>query len=584
MSAKRSINSIIVELHSQEPETRLKSIRRLKKLSMDEITLNHLEMMLEEAGKPFPEPVDEWDDPSFHLLDWVAQYPDSDLVATIGKHFVGFSPLAQQRTLSLLIEIETDYARETYIEILSKFPKEGRIFINLEELYESCPHWVPRIIKKTIAQLEDERYVPFLYRMILFCLEQGMKVFSPAEEEKITHQLVENYEKLKQNYLPYDSAYQITHVYQAWKDVYLEVREDMRLYYRLMEYFYHDRTETILQEALLFQDPFLRAEAIITLLEHGVTIPNEIFHSTAHNVESSVYLYRQLRGRSKKNFYSKEDNIQHAFVRHHLFYFLLLEEKFGVVAEELEVEREFVTKNFYDQDVSYFLVKFRSQDEKWAKKGWMSAIVGAFITEGLPTPYVYDGTTTHYEEWDKKTPEEHFRSLHTEVVKDREEYDQQVVNEYIPPIAKLSSTFLFLLIFVSFKVVKLDNPIYFILVLLPIIFFAYKSIVFYLYRKSTKLTMTTRSLRYQTGGGLKQEVLLHKIGRITAEERKWRKPEGRAVFGFHGAYIVCYGKDGEEVLSFPMNLVDPFEFCDLVDDYTDHLKDPPVIDIQMEEE
>jgi hypothetical protein len=296
-----------------------------------------------------------------------------------------------------------------------------------------------------------------------------------------------------------------------------------------------------------------------------------------------VWLYNRLQESSKEHLYDLPNDLQNIFVKNRLFNYLINKEDFEIVPDDIEVIQPYETTNYYGQEITYFLTKFRSNRYDWEDKGWMTAYVGEYLTKDLPSPKIVDNTTTSFTPWESKSIEEHLIELERLNTRQEDELNKEVISES-KPLWHWGTIFLGVLtVGRTFMSISNNNPIYYSLVALLWIFLLYKVVATFKLRNETKVTLKIRELTVLRSN-VSQTIQLHTIHRMSIELRKLKKNDGKmASYQRKVKYIVFFDEHGNELLSFPVNFVRPEKFIREIQLLTEHLNNPPIIDVYEED-
>lgn len=579
MAIQFKYKKIVKKLRHTDLYQRAKGIDQLRQSLQDGAFIDSLIYLLQEAGGSFPTSSEDWDDGSYHLVGFCSEFPHNDLVLPIEKHFESYSERAKLQALYLLITIKSELARDAYIRLIDKYTDQYDLGIDVSYIFEETD-WTPRLVKKILPHIKNEKISPSIFHMILLCQRSGIDLSLTNEEnELIKEQLKVHYSIKKNSYQAYDKDYSLQYIYQAWKESYVIIRSEMGIYLQLMQYFYDEEILGFLLEALQFKDAYLKVDTVISLLERNIQVSQEILEECASNIEASVWFYTRLKESSKEHFYAISEDLQHSFVKNRLFHHLVNHDEFGVVPDDIEVVKRHDTTNYYGQKITYYLARFRSNQEEWSEKGWMAAYVGAYLTEHIPNPNLFDGTITTFTSWDFLTQDEHILELDRLNKTENEELSQEIILESKPKW-HFGTYFLgFITAVRTFTAFSSHDPIYYLLLSLLWSLFLFKIYATIKLRKESKVILRSRQLTLIKANESKT-VELHKIYRMTVEIRKWGKHEGKmAYYQRKVKCIVFYDKDGLEILSIPSTFVNAEQLLTEIQILTDHLVDPPIIDV-----
>jgi len=580
LAIQTKFKQIVKKLSSTDLYNRAKGIDQLRKSLHKDVYLDSLIYLLEAAGKSFPNSLEDWDDGSYHLVGFCSEYPHSELVKPIEKNFEHYSERAKLQALYLLITIKTDVARDAYIRIIEKYSKQFELGIDVAYIFEET-EWAPSLVKKFIPLLKDNNLNASIFHMMLLCLRNSGEDLSLTSDEKnlIIDQIKRNYQNNRVAYLSYDKDYSLQFVYQAWKESYAMIRSEMGIYLQLMQYFFDDEIQSFLLEALQFNDPYLKVDAVISLLERGYNVSRETIEFCAYNIEACVWFYTRLSESSKEHFYKINEEIQHSFVKNRFFHYLVDHDDFGIVPDEIEVVKRHDTTNYYGQEVTYYLVKFKSQRDDWAEKGWMAGYVGAYLTEQIPSPKMLEDTITTFTSWDQLTEVEHIQQLEQFNKDDYAKHDSEVILESKPTWHYGTFVLGFITAVRTWTSFSNNDPIYFLLLAMLWGVFLFKVYATIKLRKESKVILKRRQLTFIKANE-SITIELHKIYRMTIELRKWGKNEGKmAGYQLKVKYIVFYDKDENEILAIPSTFINTSLLMAEIQMLTNHLVEQPIIDV-----
>ncbi|WP_088067013.1 hypothetical protein [Gottfriedia luciferensis] len=578
MAVQTKFKKIIKKLHHQDLYQRAKGVDQLRQALHSSATIDSLIYLLEEAGKNFPRSMEDWDDGSYHLVGFCSEFQHVDLINPIEKNFDQYSERAKTQALYLLISLKSELARDAYFRIIKKNIDQIGFGINVQFIFEET-EWTPFLVKNLLPYIEKEQTAVSIFHMILLCLRNSISLpFTNEEKDFIKEILKQYYKQRRESYLNYDRDYNLKYVYQAWKESYIMVRAEMGIYLQLMQFYFDDSIYRYLEEALQFNDPYLKVDAVISLMEQGVQIDQEMLDYCAHNIESSVWFYTKLSEVSKKDVYPITEEHQRSFVKNRLFHYLIDHQDFGIIPDEIEVIKRYDTLNYYGEEVAYYLTRFRTVQDDWLEKDWMAALVGAYFPNQIPSPKIVDETITTFTKWDQLTEDEHKNHLEAENKKNTDKLDQEVILESKPGW-HFGTYFLgFLTAVRTVTAFGTNDPIYFLLLSLLWVVFLFKVYATVKLRKELKVILTVRHLTLIKRNEI-TTIELHKINRMTLELRRWGKNEGKmAAYQRKVNYIVFYDKENNEILSIPSTSINSELLFFEIKLLTSHLVETPTIE------
>src|SRR4051812_32735150 len=105
------LRKILRNIKSKNPQKRFEAIQDLFQFKLKtgiEIQIDVLKDCVKTAASTFPESLDQWDHPSFYLIDFVCDFPNNELYDSIMKHFDGFHIYAKERVIPYLLATERE--------------------------------------------------------------------------------------------------------------------------------------------------------------------------------------------------------------------------------------------------------------------------------------------------------------------------------------------------------------------------------------------------------------------------------------------------------------------------------------------
>lgn len=362
------IKKLLRELKSDLPNKRVAAIQQLnhyKQQSSLKIQSKTLNDMIKVAAAEFPEPVAEWDNPSYYLIDFVADYPMPAAIDALIQNFDEFHIHAQYRAIQILLATENE---QVFIFLESKIImliEKNRLELPIENIAE-YPLLAKAIVEKTIHKLESVEHKFAIYELLLAVHRSGYA--KEFKEETVFPILVEDYQKEKQAYLAYDEAYSPKFVYQFWKESYYFTRNRMILYLQLMEFYYSDEIKEEIQAALHFNDPFLKGRAILIAIEKDIPYDANLLIECAANIESAEFIYRQTIARNIEHLYPYPHEAQLHIAKTRLFFQYIYEAvEEPLFPEDIQVVDQVEKKLYRNVMARYYLVTFTSEGIVYAK-------------------------------------------------------------------------------------------------------------------------------------------------------------------------------------------------------------------------
>lgn len=439
------LRGILRKVKNENPETRHEALGQLFQLKQEEgmeIQMDVLKDMIKTAASPFPERVDNWDNPSYYLIDFVCDFPQPEVIDGLIKHFDGFDIQAKERAIEILLLTEDEEVFYFLEEKIIGLMQTEDFLIPYREL-TSYPMLIKGILDTTLEKLDSKNYKFAIYDMLLSLNTAGVE--QGYRKEVVLPILLKDYQAEKLEYLKFNQDYTTKYVYTAWKDSYLIVRSRMRLFLHLMEFYFSTEIAQELQEALDFLDPFLKTEAILVCISKNLPYENGTLLQCAEDIETAEMVYWELKDKNLEHLYPIKEAKQPHLAKTRLFSTIinLPEEEDGVIRypEDIEIVDKIDTENAYGQPLRYYLLKFSEHNVVYA--GWAG---GYALEDGDDTANLWDGSYTDFVEFTSANIEGHKQQFLQKRAEEIEEYENSVFYESSPRLSRGAWFFLALLI------------------------------------------------------------------------------------------------------------------------------------------
>lgn len=432
------LKKLLRDIKKKDPQKRLEAIEQLnlyKQQSDLEIQLETLGDIIKVAASNFPEPVDDWDNPSYYLIDFVADYPNKVTIKAFIKHFNNLHIHAQYRAIQALLATEDEnvfyFLEHKIIELI----EADRLEIPIEDI-STYPLLAKAIVEKTIHKLNSPDHKFSFYELLLAINASGYgKNF---KSDIVLPTLLEDYQREKEDFLPYNADYSLKFVYTAWKESYYFTRNRMILYIRLMAFYFNAEVEKELNIAVTFQDPFLKARALSICLEKNLPYDDEQLIECASNIESAEFTYRMLIEKNLGHLYPYPNDVQFYLAKTRLFFALVNQEsEEPIYPENLEVIDDVEVNTYHGLTAKFYLMTFENFGKVYV--GW----AGGFIETEENTIEVLNGTHSDFIEFDTMSVAEHKQNFLQQDMESRENYKDEVHYESSPKLSNLTYFFMF---------------------------------------------------------------------------------------------------------------------------------------------
>ncbi|BCB04127.1 hypothetical protein [Bacillus sp. KH172YL63] len=555
------IRSLMKQLHIPDEEKRynaLGSLYELKENDNLQIRIDLLEEMVKSAAAPFPERVDSWDNPSLALIDFVCDYPMPEIIDQLMKSFDGLDRDAKVRALLCLLSTKDEGIFHELQEKTISMMKEGDAHLPVEELCE-FPVLVKGIVEKTLENLKSPHYKYMYYDFLTSINDSG--VDPGYKRTTILPILIEDYQKLREEYLVYDRQYKPEFVYRSWRDSYFTLRYRINTLLDLMNFYYSDETEALLKEAVGFKDPRISTIAALVCLNKNIPVELETLQFLSANVESAEMLYWGLAENNKEHVFAVEPK-QQVLAKSHLFSHLAFMtdeegEHMTLYPEEITVVDSIDTVNSYGQPLRYFLMSFSNGDEV------MAAWVGGYVLEEEDDGAdMWEGTYTDFEPFNSRSVEEHKQLFMKKREENAQEHEQSVYYDSSPKLSK--GLWFFYALLIGHWIRAFTNGITSGEIFISIAFTLLGGMltIYEIWKnKRSTVSIVGRDL-IKMSGAKKESIPLKDIKKVTYDKK----------------HISVYNKENGLQLKVPLKWVEYDHFYYAMVEHTSHLREQPYIE------
>jgi hypothetical protein len=564
---KSQLKRIVEGLKHTDLTIRSNAIHELIELSeVDDLQLNlfTLEWLAKEAAYPYPTSFKEWDEPSYHLINFITDFHLPELTESLIKYYPEYSKTAKEEVFRYITSFDGEEHEQAILDLIGQDIRNNQVVLPLEVLYDN-PGIIIKLLDKHTELFEVEEYKTTFYRLLSYCLDKNyLDRFKP---KYIAPLLLVDYQKQVEEFLPYQNDYDIKFVYGSWKETYLQIRSMMSIYLSLMEYYFNDEMTPFIKEAMSFTDPFIRTNAIIAALQRDIDVPEELLLDCATNIESTEYFYWEILRIRKEHLFPLKENKQAYFAKSHLFLFIVQEHDF--VPETIELIKTLDIENSYNQPIRYYLASVSYDDQV------IPAWVGAYaLEEEDDSVHMWEGTYLEDGQFNEKSIEEHVQLFMDKRDNEKEEDASIVYYESKPKLSKWFYTWYLLLAIRGYRAFTTMDPVYITLTTL----FAVLIVSYQIYKTKllkNKIEIVGNVVRY-TEKDAHSQILLEDIKKITIQKSNMKT----RLLDRRSKVVAIYNKQNKVALEFPLECVSYDEFSFVVDELTDHLKEQPHIQSQ----
>ncbi|GHH96931.1 hypothetical protein [Neobacillus kokaensis] len=554
------LRSILKKVKSENPEARYEALGQLfeyKQQDGIEVQMDVLKDIIKTAASPFPERVDHWDNPSYYLIDFVCDFPQPEVIEGLMKHFDGFDIQAKERAIEVLLLTEDEEIFYFLEEKIIGLMQTDDFLIPYREL-TSYPMLIKGILDATLEKLDSEHYKFMLYDLLLSLNNSGVE--QGYRKDVVLPILFKDYQKEKLEYLKFDKDYTTKYVYTAWKDSYFIVRSRMRLFLHLMEYYFSPEIVKELEEALEFQDPFLKTEALLVCISKNLPYQASTLLQCADDIETAEMVYWELKDKNLEHLYPILEGKQPHLAKTRLFSTIinLPEEEDGVIRypENIQIIDKVDSENTHGQPLRYYLLMFKEHDHVYV--GWAG---GYALEDGDDTAHLWDGSYTDFVEFDSASIEGHKQQFFQKRDEEIQEYESSIFYESSPKLSK--GAWFFLALLITHWIREIFTGFEYGTILISLLFTVIGG-GFCLYEvaknKKRKIMIIGEQL-VKTEGTKQQSIGMSEIKKVAYDKK----------------HVLIYNHKNELAFKFPKNWVRYELFYLYMKEHTGHLKNNPFI-------
>jgi hypothetical protein len=555
------LRSILKQVKSENPQKRYEALDQLFQYKQDEgleIQIDVLKEIIKTAASGFPERVDNWDNPSFYLIDFVCDFPMPEVVEGLIKHFDGLDLQAKERAIEFLLGTEDEeifYLLEE--KIVGLIQSSENFLIPIKEL-ANYPMLIKGILDKTLDKLDSKYYKFMLYDLLFSLNSSGYE--KGYQKGIVLPSLLKDYQVEKEEYLKFDADFSSKYVYTAWKNSYFAVRTRIRLFISLMEYYFSEEVGAELEQAMRFRDPFIQTEALLVCIGKNLPYDASKLAEAANQIETAEMVYWELKEKNLEHLYPIQEGKQPHLAKTRLFSTIinLPEEEEGVIRfpEDIQVVDKIETENIYGQPVRYYLMSFVENGTKYA--GWAG---GYALEDGDDTAELWDGSYTDFVEWDAASIEEHKATFFKKREEEKQEHESSIYYESSPRLSRGAWFFLGLAIVHWVKAVFTGFAEDSIPILVLITVIGGGLCVYELSKNKKRRVQIIGQQLVKVDGSKRHAIEIADIKKMEYNKKN----------------VVVYNKKNEVALSFPLRWVHYDLFYAHMKEHTNHLKEQPFI-------
>lgn len=549
------LRKLLRDLKKENPQKRLTAIKQLNHYKQQpdlSIQADSLKLMIKVATSKFPKPINDWDNPSFYLIDLVANYMVPVTADELIKNFDELHIHAQYRAIQALLETENEnifgFLESKLIELIDA----DQFAIPIEEI-SNYPLLTKAILEKTIHKLHSTEHKTAFYELLLAMNNAGHGI--NFKKEIVLPILMEDYKQEKQSFLEYNEAYSPKFVYTSWREGYYFARNRMILYIRLLDFYFNDEIEDEIKTALTFKDPFLKARALFICIEKNLPYHQDDLIECASNIESAEFTYRMMIEKNLEHLYPFPNEAQVHLAKTLLFFKLINERsEDSVFPEDLEIIDVVEMKSVQDMTAKYYLLSFKTHDTIYV--GW----AGGFIENDEHIIDILNDTDTAITRLDAMSIEEHKQAF-LEREQEVESISQKDEIHYTssPKLSNLAYFFMFPVAAKWIQILSGSDTSLFFTITATLILGSY--ITYNLVMNKKREVMIRGEQLIRKDGSNLSSIALSDINKVTRNKKR----------------IIIYGDNDKVIMEIPTSWVNYHLLASLLREQTMFFPNPPSI-------
>ncbi len=552
------LRGVLRGVKSKHPQKRYEALNHLhqyQQMEGTEVQIDVLKDFVKTAAGKFSAPVAGWDNPSYHLINYVCDFQIKEVAEALVKHFDTLDLKAKERAIDYLLSTDDE---DIFLFLEEKILKlMDNVYFQLPaNALSHYPYLTERIIRRAVAYLNSDHLKFPLYELILVFNRSGYG--GVLEKEQILPLLLEDYIEEKNEYFQYDVDYSTKFVYTAWKDNYLVIRNRMILYISLMEFYFSSEVEKEILEVLTFNDPLLKTQALAVCLTKHLPFDEETILTCASDIESADKLYWTLVYKDLVHLYPSSINVLTQVAKSRMFYAILVQSEDGkgsvMFPENLVIVDKLDVENDYGQHGFYYLFTFENNARTYT--GWS----GIFSEEnGEEQVNQTNASYTEFVEFSARTIDEHKQDFLRKDDEQAQEYNETTFYESTPKIRPIAWFLLVLLVMRGIRVLSENGRNLSVMIVFTLIvgaFFAYELMT----NKRNKVLVTGQEIIKRKGAS-EQRIAFGAITKVSFDHK----------------HVLIYTGQDELVMKIPKRWMNYELFCYYINEQTAFFTNRPYI-------
>jgi hypothetical protein len=532
------------------------------------------------AGLIKPISDEEWDNPSDALVTAACMFIQNEMIPVIENNIINYSYSAANKVLSYVLLLQTEESVSLYKKIIGNYIFQSRLVPEYEEMKLIADEKDCLLIAMETLVENEANFHPWYIEYYHYLVAHGFqKHYLKPEEVLLDKEYIENQLAFViQMYEEYHSDYRYNFVYEAWKNRYLHMRFFLKNYMTLYSIFCSDEQLEGYRFILDWKDNTLRLHYIEILWQRQLDVEFSVIDQILKSDDGPIEAYTLLRT-YKPELIPTDITYQEYYVREAAAFHFFSHSGIYKFPDGLEVMGSFEVVDFYEDRLTYYMLRYKSSDPMYTGNGWMRMLAGAYMTQSLPTGYqVADLWDIHtdYVSWDDKDlsgHEEDFRKWLAE--KHDMVAEEEVFYNYFPKFDRKANTVALLFAFVFLVSIWISE--WFVLGLMAIpIWWLLK----FFHGKRIEKNVFVQLRGYYMDFYCFDEgtcVTLNQIHRIELEKRTLARENRYLFLPMKTWHFVFYGEDELELYCIPRNYLEEEFFFPILKQRSAHLVQPPAL-------
>lgn len=551
MSETLKIRSFVSKMKSENPERRYNAIRDLYNIDPPNLDIDLMKFLLKEAAFDYPEPIDNWDNPSYILIEFLCRYNFEFVLQDIDKYFGKYSMEAKSELLNALLIQQNQKNFDKFTTLFNQYGVDLKLDIDISALLQNTK-FANSFFPQSFELLEN----PNNRFSILFYLHEAIENghIEIVKKEKVSAFLFNHFKEWQEKILHYDKDFNLKFAYRFWRENYIPIREELLAAVQLSKHYHNDEMVKELKKSISLKDKRIKAVVISVLLSIGEEVDLVEIKDCANTWESRTTMYNLLKEMNRLDLFPDELLNQKKIVEGTVFLELLRYEKV-IICETIEILDPIIRKDKLGKELHFYPFTFTADNEEFKHNGEMIGMVGSYNPDKLPSLDFSEGVFTKFQSVDEDGIEHQINELANSLMDMKEDLSHRILATMIPKWSILSSLFVAYAILNVGKAFLKDMPEMSIIPLPFLLYFGYKLIRNIQTRKTFSVNLKMSFIEYATNEAV-HRIPLAEIKSYKVENKKFRRNEGRMFHLYSGRHVVLKGSEGEELLSIPLHFIE----------------------------